>query len=192
MKLLPDKFKKINPKYTAIMAFGIPVALVAAFVYFVYVPYNKANSALQEQIQKNESEITQGQVMQRKLNELKAANLKLQDELKVATMLLPTGEEGAKLPETISEMAKSAGLTVTSVTPGQKVPGPSGLYFENPIAVEASGSYHDVGKLMEGVDKITRLLTVSDLNMSSAKTEGLKIYIPVKFTLLAFTSGGGK
>ncbi len=49
-----------------------------------------------------------------------------------------------------------------------------------PITVEVNGGYHDFGKLMEGLDKMTRMVVVTDLNMSSAKVEGKKMNIPVK------------
>lgn len=192
MKAIRDKLKKINPKYATMLIFLVPVILVAAFIYVVYLPYQKSNKALEQSIQQNESEISKSQVMQRKLTELKAANIKLQEDLKNATAILPGAEEAAKLPDTITDMVKASGLSFKSVIPGQKNAGPSGLYFETPIAVEFSGSYHDVGKFMEGIDNITRLVAVSDFNMSSATMDGKRMNIPVKATILAYTAGGGK
>jgi len=192
MNPLQEKLKKINPKHLTIMAFALPVAVLVAYVYFVYQPYTKRIDDLNARIQKNESEISQSQVMQRKLKELKAANQKLQEQLKAATVQLPNTEQSSKLPDQVQDMIKSVGLTYKSITPGLSVPGPDGLYQETPMVVELSGSYHDAGKFMEGIDKITQLITVSELTMSSAKMEGNKMNIPVKFTLLAFTAGGGK
>ena len=130
--------------------------------------------------------------MQRKLVELKAANQKLQTELKVATERLPSGVEESSLPEVVGDLVRSSGLTLKSWTPGQKKPGPGGLYSETPITVEVNGGYHDFGKLMEALDKMTRMVVVTELSMSSAKVEGRKMNIPVKFTIDAFSASGGK
>jgi len=81
---------------------------------------------------------------------------------------------------------------VKSVTPGERKPGPGGLYMQTAIAVELSGGYHKFGKFMEKLDSMPRMLTVSGLDMSSAKLSGMEMDIPVKFTVLAFTAGGGK
>jgi type IV pilus assembly protein PilO len=192
MKAIRDKLRKMNPRHATILIFLVPVILIAAFIYFVYLPYQKSNDALDLSIQQNESEITKSQVMERKLTELKAANVKLQEDLKNVTAILPGADEAARFPDTVTDMVKASGLTFKSATPGQQNAGPSGLYFETPIAVEFSGSYHDVGKFMEGIDNITRLVAVSDFNMSSATMDGKRMNIPVKMTILAYTAGGGK
>ena len=192
MKAIRDKYKKINPRHVTMLIFLVPVILIAAFIYVVYLPYQKSNDALERSIQKNESEISKSQVMERKLSELKTANIQLQEDLKNVTAILPGAEEAARFPDTITDMIKASGLTYKSATPGQKNAGPNGLYSEIPIVVEFSGSYHDVGKFMEGIDNITRLVAVSDLNMSSATMDGKRMDIPVKMTILAYTAGGGK
>ena len=192
MKAIRDKLKKLNPKHMTMLLFLVPVVLIAVFMYVVYLPYQKSNDALEQKIQQNASEISKSQVMERKLAELKAANIKLQEDLKNATAVLPGAEETAKLPDTITDMIRASGLTFKSATPGKKVDGPNGLYSEMPIVVEFSGSYHDVGKFMEGIDNITRLVSVSDFDMSSAIMDGKRMNIPVKMTILAYTAGGGK
>jgi len=192
MKAISDKLKKINPKHMTMLLFLVPVVLIAVFLYVVYLPYQKSNDALEQRIQQNESEISKSQVMLRKLVELKAANIKLQEDLKNATTVLPGAEESAKLSDTLADMIKASGLTYKSATPGISTVSPSGLYSEMPIVVEFSGSYHDVGKFMEGIDNITRLVSVTDINMSSAIMDGRRMNIPVKMTILAYTAGGGK
>ena len=192
MSFLQDKLKKVNPKQMAMAMFALPLAIAVLFFYFVYMPYSKKNDQIDEQIQKNESEIVQGQVMQRKLTELKAANEKLQEELKAVAVQLPSQGDDARVPDMLTDLVKSAGLQLKSVTPQAKTPGPNGLYFETPIKVELSGGYHAFGRFLESVDRNARLLTVSEIDMSSAKPEGRSMDIPIKLTVLAFTSGGGK
>src|ERR1700688_4037232 len=104
MKAIRDKLKKLIPKHMTMLLFLVPVVLVAVFMYVVYLPYQKSNDDLEQNIQQNASEINKSQVMQRKLAELKAANIKLQEDLKNATAILPGAEEAAKLPDTLTDM----------------------------------------------------------------------------------------
>ena len=192
MSVIQDKLKKLNPKQVTMAMFALPVVVAVIFFNFVYMPYSKKNDQIEDQIQKNESEIVQGQVMQRKLAELKAANQKLQEDLKAVTVELPSEGDDTRVPDMLTDLVKSAGLQLKSVTPQTKTPGPNGLYFETPIKVELSGGYHAFGRFLESVDRNARLLTVSEIDMSSAKPEGRSMDIPIKLTVLAFTSGGGK
>ena len=192
MSVIQDKLKKLNPKQVTMAMFALPVVVAVIFFNFVYMPYSKKNDQIEDQIQKNDSEIVQGQVMQRKLAELKAANQKLQEDLKAVTVELPSEGDDTRVPDMLTDLVKSAGLQLKSVTPQTKTPGPNGLYFETPIKVELSGGYHAFGRFLESVDRNARLLTVSEIDMSSAKPEGRSMDIPIKLTVLAFTSGGGK
>jgi type IV pilus assembly protein PilO len=189
---LQDRIKKLNPKHVTLMSLALPVALAVLFVNFAYLPYTTQIKKLEDKVQQNESEISKSQVMQRKLAELKTANQKLQLELKAATEKLPSGSEEASLLDTITGLAKESGLTLKSASPSEKKPGPGNLYIQSQYTVEVVGGYHDIGRFMEKIDRMTRVLTVSNLMMSSAKLNGTKMNIPAKFTVLAFTAGGGK
>ena len=75
---------------------------------------------------------------------------------------------------------------------GDKETGPDGLYIKTPISVEVNGGYHDLGKFMEKLDKMTMMMTVSEMNIASGTLGGIKMNLPIKFTVLAYTAGGGK
>ncbi|MHB8173487.1 MAG: type IV pilus inner membrane component PilO [Nitrospirota bacterium] len=192
MSAIQDKWKKLTPKQQTLLLLIIPVIIIGAFTYYIYMPGNKAISGLEADIQKNESEISKSQLMQSKLGELKAENVSLQQELKLATDRLPSPSEGAGVPDAIKKAASESGLTVKSVIAGANKTGPGGLYIETPVNVEVTGDYHDLGKLMENIDNMTRMVTVSDLDISSGKVSGIKMDLPIKFTVLAYASGGGK
>jgi type IV pilus assembly protein PilO len=192
MSALQDKLKKISPKQATMVMFAIPVLLVALFSYYVYLPDREAKAKLKSEIDVKESEIAKSQVMKRKLNELKVANKTLQEELKTATERLPSGQEEANFPNVLDQIIADAGLKVKAVAPGPKTAGPSNLYSQIPYTVEVSGTYHQFGKMMEMVDMIQRVVTVQDMNMSSAKLEGKAMNIPAKFTIIAYGAGGGK
>ena len=189
---LKDKLNKINPKYKTLSLAFVPVVMAAAFFYFVYLPDSQEISTLEATIAQNESEISKSKVMERKLGELKAANARLQEELKAATKFLPGRGEDAKLQDTVAGLAQESGLAVKAWTPGAGTPDPSGLYIQTVVNVEVAGGYHELGKFMEKIDGMARMLNVSNLTMSSAKLEGRKMSIATKFTLTAYSAAGGK
>ncbi len=192
MSAIQDKLKKIPPKQQALLLLVIPLVIAGLFVYLVYMPGEKVISSLNAEIQKNQSEISKSRLMESKLPELKAENVTLQQELKLATDKLPSPSEGVGAPDTIKKAAIESGLTVKSVQAGANNTGPGGLYIETPVNVQAEGGYHDLGKFMEQLDNMTRMLAVSELDISSGKVKGVKMDLPIKFTVLAYTSGGGK
>ncbi len=192
MSAIEDKLKKLTPKQQTLLLLIIPVVMVSLFVYLVYMPESKIISELKAEIQKNQSGISKSQLMESKLPELKAENVTLQQELKLATDKLPSPTEGAGAPDSIKKTAKDSGLTVKSVQAGASVTGPDGLYIVTPVNVQVEGGYHDLGKFMEKLDNMTRMLAVSELDISSGKVSGIRMDLPIKFTVLAYTSGGGK
>ncbi len=192
MSIIQDKLNKISPKNVTLLMLALPVLMVAAFVWFVYLPYSKEKSDLDITIKNVQSGISQSQVMERKLGELKAANVKLQQELKAATERLPSSEEDAQLKDRMKGLISESGLTLKSWDSGKKETDESGLYSQTSTNVEVVGSYHEVGKFMDGLDKMTRMLNITDFTMSAAKLEGKKMNIPVKFTLIAYSAAGGK
>jgi type IV pilus assembly protein PilO len=192
MSIIEDKIKKLTPKQQTLLLFLMPVLIIGLFLYYIYLPGSIAISDLEATVQKNESEISKSQIMQRKLKVLKVENERLQQELKLATQRLPSPAQGDGISDAVSGAAKECGLAVKSVNTGEKKTGPDGLYVQIPISVEVNGGYHDLGKFMEKLDKMTMMMTVSELNISSGTVGGIKMNLPIKFTVLAYTAGGGK
>jgi type IV pilus assembly protein PilO len=192
MSIIDDKIKKLTPKQQTLLLFFMPALILGAFMYFIYLPGSKTISGLETTVLKNQSEISKSQIMQSKLKLLKAENERLQQELKLATQRLPSAQEVDGVPDTISGEAKASGLSVKSVKAGDQKTGPGGLYVQTPINVEVNGGYHDLGNFMEKLDKMTMMMTVSELNISSGTVGGIKMNLPIKFTVLAYTAGGGK
>jgi len=193
MSAIQDKLKKIPPKHKALLLLVLPIAMIAAFVYLVYIPKQGKIKILKQTIADNKAEIDKGRIMERKLTELKVANAKLQDQLKVVQERLPSDKEGIEvLKGVVEQSVKDAGLELKAWTPGAKMTGAGGFFIQVPISVEIEGNFHEVGKFMEGVDGLKRLLGISNFTMSSAKLQGREMVIPVRFTLLAYYSVGGK
>ncbi|MGA2193579.1 MAG: type 4a pilus biogenesis protein PilO, partial [Nitrospirota bacterium] len=191
MNIFGTKVKRLSPKQETLLFVLVPVAMVFLFAYYLYIPMNASINDLEGKVEQNESEISKNQVMQRKLAQLRKADEVLQGELKAATQRLPGSAEEATLPDTLTGIIKDSGLKLKAIQPGAKTPGPGNLYVQEQMTVEASGGYHDIGKLFEKIDGMTMELAINDLAMQDAKINGIKMDIPLKFTVLAFSAGGG-
>lgn len=189
---IKDKLKKVNPKVPPIIVMVVPLLLAALFVFKVYMPMLEEKTQLDEEISTVRQKVEEARLKVRKLNELMTANEKLDNDLKNAQEILPTNEQLTALLETISNLVKEAGLELKDWKREKSVTDSSKLYTETVINVEVVGSYHELGKFMERLDSLARLVTVSDLAMSSAKLSGFEMNIPIKFTLTAYSAAGGK
>lgn len=189
---IKDKLRKVNPKVPPIVIMVVPVLLAALFVFKAYMPMVEEKSQLEEDLAQVQQKVEEGRLKVRKLNDLIAANEKLDADLKKATEILPTSAELTGLLETISGLVKESGLELKDWKRQKTVTDKSKLYAETEINVDVVGSYHELGDFMQRLDGLARLVTVSNLQMSSAKLSGYEMEIPIKFTLTAYSAAGGK
>ena len=109
---------------------------------------------------------------------LKAANLaKFQKELDEAenqflatAVLLPKEKEIPKLLKDISALGRNAGLDFLTFKPLADIP--KDFYAEIPVTINVRGPYHNMGYFFDQVSKLERIVSVTNVKMSSPKKEG--------------------
>jgi len=186
-----DKLKKVNPKVPPIVLMAAALIVAGLFAYYVYMPMLEDKASAEESMTKVKQKVEEGRLKVRKLDELVKANQKLDQDLKAAQVLLPTSEQLTGLLESMNNLVKDTGLKLNDWKREKSVTDSSKLYTQTVITVDVHGSYHELGKFMEKLDDMARLVTVSNLNMSSAKLSGYKMDIPIKFTMIAYSAAGG-
>jgi type IV pilus assembly protein PilO len=126
-------------------------------------------------------QLTQLEKHERKENELKdefrikanrAAKLNLYKE-QLADMRVSFGTLLRQLPEKtdvesllvdVSQTGLASGLEVKKFKPG--VEEKKGFYAELPIALEVSGSFHQLASFISGIAALPRIVTISNLKLS--------------------------
>jgi len=186
-----DKLKKVNPKVPPILLIVAAALVAGLFAYYVYMPMLEDKGKAEESLTKVKQKVEEGRLKVRKLDELVKANQKLDQDLKAAQVLLPTSEQLTGLLESMNNLVKDSGLNLNDWKRVKSVTDSSKLYTQTVINVDVHGSFHELGKFMEKLDDMARLVTVSNLNMSSAKLKGYKMDIPIKFTMIAYSAAGG-
>ena len=169
MAPLLDKIQKIPTKTRAI-GFGVVIVLlVVAYIFQYQIPMNTkikqldtALAGLQQKISENDNKI-------KKLDDLRAEVKSLEGRLVILTEQLPPESEVSDLLRQIQNLVNQSGLTLKSWKPSGRRTHASGLYAEIPIAIVLTGGYHDTALLFDRIGKLTRIVNILNIKMSSMK-----------------------
>ena len=168
---------------------GLAVAIIgAAFYYYVATPKQETITRLQEEIGKLETEVQATTIKVEHLDELVAANTELEKELEKKKERLPPEEEAVMLLKQLSDLGIRLGLDVKLWKPGTQVEDPSKLFVRMPVSVEVVGGYHTAALFFDRINKLPRIINVSDLRMGSSKVEQDRVIIQTSFELTAFVA----
>lgn len=167
---IDEKYIPLAPR----IKLGIAVAIILLpLVIFYFSYYQKKNDRIQNL---NQQRVTLKQEL--KSVKLKAANLaQFEKELEEAenqfletSILLPKESEIPKLLTDISALGRNAGLDFLTFKPLADIP--KDFYAEIPVTINVRGPYHNMGYFFDQVSKLARIVSVSNVKMSSPKKEG--------------------
>lgn len=167
---LDEKFIPLAPKIKIGIAVGLTLLPLIVFYFLFYQPNTEKINNLEQQVSTLTKEV--------KEVEKRAADLpKFEKELEEAIVafeetsaLLPKDNEIPKLLKDISALGRSAGLDFLTFRPQADVP--KDFYAEIPITINVKGPYHNMGFFFDQVSKLERIVSVSNIRMSSPKKEG--------------------
>jgi type IV pilus assembly protein PilO len=188
LELNLDSLKAL-PGYQKAVLGAIPaVVLLAAFVWFVYMPKKAEIAAIEQQIAQINNDINVNQAKARRLDELKLENAELAKQLTLLKEQLPPESEVATLLRQVSDLGIKTGLDFKLWKPSDRRPGASGLFTEIPVDVEVAGGYHAVGAFFDRIGTLSRIVNVSGLKMAGAKVDKGRFMIQTTFRATAFAA----
>lgn len=85
---------------------------------------------------------------------------------------LPNKSQMDGLLTDINQAGLGRGLEFELFKPGQETQ--AEFYAEMPIAIKVLGKYHDLGAFATDISKLSRIVTLNDLSISSGNKEGIK------------------
>lgn len=181
----------IDEKYIPLSSrikLGITAGIILLPLVIFYFSYYQA---------KTEKIATLGQekvTIAKQLHEVKAkaADLtKFQKEMAEAeaqfletAALLPKEKEIPKLLKDISALGRNAGLDFLTFKPLADIP--KDFYAEIPVTINVRGPYHNMGFFFDQVSKLERIVSVSNIKMSSPKKEGGEMLLNSDCTLVTY------
>src|SRR5512139_2621236 len=167
----------------------VPAIVISALVVILLIlPRYKEIERLKGEIIKQENDIAKDQVKAAKLSTLKAENLKLQKRLDELKLQLPEEREVSGLLKQVSDMGIKSGLKIIVWRPEQKKDHPSGTIYEIPVAVEVSGSYHNLGIFFSSLTKLSRIVNISDIKIGNPQPQKGEAIVKISFKATTFSS----
>ena len=172
---IDEKYIPLAPK----IKLGITVGIVLLPLVIFYFAYYQQKVEQIDKLSQEKTTLAQ-QVQEVKI---KAADLaKFQKELDEAeeqflamAVLLPKEKEIPKLLKDISALGRNAGLDFLTFKPLADVP--KDFYAEIPVTINVRGPYHNMGYFFDQVSKLERIVSVTNVKMSSPQKEGAEMLL---------------
>jgi type IV pilus assembly protein PilO len=183
-----DKYIPLNKNIKIGIAAGLPILVVALFVFLFYMPKQEEIGKLQTKKKELTEKVDKAQ---------KAADNKEQHEKELAeakkifeetSEILPKEQELPGLLRNIADLGKRAGLDFLEFKPGNEVP--KDFYAEIPISISINGPYHNIGYFLGEVSGLERLVTVDNIKMGSAKEVEREVLLKSSCNLLTYRFTG--
>lgn len=173
------------PRSQRLAAFaGVGVLILVLFFFLLLAPAREDLARLDKDV----SEMTKerDEIKKRAANrdayerELKDLTVRLGEALKE----MPDSREIPDLLKRISTVAKKAGLEISKFQPLPEVT--LEYYAEVPIALEVTGSFHEVAMFFDRLSKLNRIVSSRNIDMDSPKDQGGKVVLAVTGKLVTY------
>jgi len=193
MKKMPEiseslmtQFRDLNGKHPGLWpivprmlcAFAaIVVILVVGWYFYWDGQFEALNRGQQEEITLKEG--YKNKIQQSiNLNGLRKQKVQVEHFVSALEKQLPSKAEMAALLSDITQAGLGRGLQFELFRPGQAVP--KDYYAELPIEVKLNGSYHDMGAFASDVARLSRIVTLNNLNINANKDGALALEVIAK------------
>ena len=164
-----EQLEAIPSNYRWILIPVLLLLLVGADWYFLYQPRAEEIARLDEQIAQTRQTLERHQRIAATYDEFRAKVAQVEATLRELLTQLPKRREIPDLIRQISDLGVRTGLQISLLRPQPEQP--KEFYAEIPIAVTVVGPYHAVGQFFDALGQMSRIVSVSNIQMAmNAKT----------------------
>jgi len=136
-----------------------------AFWYFYWSPAVEEETKKRTKLENLQKEIRALEVTANKLQEFQREVALLEARLETLKRILPQTKETPDLMRKIQALAAQSNLLIKKFNPGTPVN--KDFYQEWPINMAVDGSYHNLGMFFDRVSRLSRLVNIGNLKISS-------------------------
>jgi type IV pilus assembly protein PilO len=173
------------PWYGQLLVFlVVGVVLFGIFYFLIYSPTQDEVTSIviqSEQLQEEIRKAERNQDKLKKLEEEKALNEKILEDLKG---ILPEKKEVSQILRKIQAIASNARLKTSTFTFGAEKN--REIYLEWPIAISLEGNYHNLGIFFDQVSRMKKIFTIDGLHISPLSSLSYDYTITVTFTATTY------
>ena len=158
-----EKIEQLTKVQRILITVGVFVLLLGGFAYFSYWPKFDKIGELKATLAAEEKKLEIAKRNARQLNSWRAKMKSKEEQFKVVKQALPENEEIPSLLASISQSGKDAGLEFQLFQPKPEVE--RDFYAEIPVAINVTGSYHDVAAFFDKVAVLSRIVNIDDIHV---------------------------
>jgi type IV pilus assembly protein PilO len=167
---------------------GVVAALIAALTfgnwYFLIDPAQTQIQQRQVQLRGLEDELIQKQSIANNLAQFKHEKEILERRLAQALTELPNEANIDDLIRSLSEIGTKSGLVINTIEPqGEQK---QSFYASIPVVMSVTGNYHEIGVFLDAISKLARIVNVTNIKMSGAKTVNEKLVVQANYVATTF------
>ena len=134
---------------------------------------------LQDNIAKLEKEVDEGRQLEARLPELRREIRAKELELETLKKIIPSEPEAQDLIRKLERMASENSIVVRSWTSQAKQA--REFYFEWPISITGTGSYHNLGKFFSAVSNYARIINIQGVKLNAGHFGGTRTPLAVSW-----------
>lgn len=165
-----EKYIPLAPRMKVAIVVVILLIPIVIFYFLFYQPKAEKITTLTNQTVQLKKDIQEAKSKAGNLEQFQKELAEAQKKFEEIAVLLPKGKEIPKLLKDISSLGRNAGLDFLTFKPLADIP--KDFYAELPVSINVRGPYHNMGFFFDQVSKLERIVSVTNIKMSSPKKEG--------------------
>lgn len=163
---------------------GVIVVLILGTYFFYVSPKNDEIATLDNKINRLDSELERMRLRSKRLKQYKVQKDRLVQQLGEALTKLPSEAEIPELLQKLASLVEESDCTMSAFEPQQEIS--EGFYARIPVKMKLEGNYHSIAVFFDKVSKLTRIVNVTDIKLSSPKVENKKTVLNATFLATTF------
>jgi type IV pilus assembly protein PilO len=191
MDELFERYSDLPSNQRYILGAMVLAALVVGHFTFIYDSQKVILGVLQSKMQLKNSERMRQTTIAQDRARFESRVGELEQSLRDARLQLPDTADVPQLLTQAGNRASEIGLTLDSFSPGAETK--REFYAEIVIAMDVTGTYHEVAMFIDSLARLERIINVTDLSIRNPKASNSRTLIKSKFSIKTyrFLAGGG-
>jgi type IV pilus assembly protein PilO len=175
---------KMPPKQRYLIIGLAVLAIGYAYFYFLFQPVYENKCQLDKKLDELGQQIAVKQQIVNEIQKGKKEISLLKSNLELALTKLPDQKEIPNLLAAISVSGKDEGLDFLLFEPAPPVQ--KEFYMEIPVKITVLGNFHNTVMFFEKIAKLSRIVNIADMNMTSSKSKGELAFINTSCTIQTY------
>lgn len=163
---------------------GVGALIVAAYVFWFYLPRSQEVAGIQHTIQELEAERAQLRQILANRKHIEAESRAVEAAFNQAQAQLPEQKEIPELLRQVSRLGQDSGLEVLLFR--QQPEQLHDLYTEVPVQMSVRGGYHDIALFFDQVRRLDRIVNVADVSLQEPRLAGDQMAVDASFSATTY------